>query len=62
MKVKFRSNPYVKVSWSKVDREMTDLVNSFYSNNHKNENKNLLKEANKMLFTLGWSLEEYQQK
>ncbi len=54
--LKFRSNPYVRASWSQINVEMRDLVNTFVSS----DSKDLLKKAEEILYPLGWSLKEYQ--
>lgn len=59
MKVKFINNPYMKVSRREVKHVMTDLATTFFSES-KHIKIDLLKEARKVLYKLGWSLEEFQ--
>lgn len=60
MKVHFTDNPYIKVSWREATRAMTDLTNTFFDSKGDRNDTDLLKEAEKILCRLGWSLEEYQ--
>lgn len=60
MKVHFTNSPYIKVSWREATCAMTNLTNTFFDSKGGRNDIDLLKEAEKVLYKLGWSLEEYQ--
>jgi hypothetical protein len=58
-KIKFISNPFVRAPWKEVDETANLIVNKYF--NFPDKREEMMEMAKKCIYSLGWSLEEYQE-